>query len=118
MKLLLSAYKEGEGQQGQQNRLSLQHAESPEVAWGERRASERLVPKQYEAAEPAEVAGSLQLALFSPKMECFHLCLSTARFSCNSLKRNILAEERATRASGSGFTTWKSPYLWKAKEEL
>ncbi|EOB06703.1 hypothetical protein Anapl_01050 [Anas platyrhynchos] len=55
MKLLLSAYKEGEGQQGQQTRLSLQHAESPEVAWGERRASERLVPKQYEAAEPAEV---------------------------------------------------------------
>lgn len=39
-------------------------AESPEVAWGGRRTSDQLVPKQYEATKLGEVIGSLQLAHF------------------------------------------------------
>lgn len=58
MKSSLSAYKEGESQQGQQTGLTLRHRESPEVACGGRRTSEQLVPKQYEAAKLGEVAGS------------------------------------------------------------
>lgn len=71
MKPLLSAYKEREGQQGQQTRLPLHYRERPEVAWRGRRTSEWLVPKQYEAAKLGEVAGSLQLALFGPKWDAF-----------------------------------------------
>ena len=76
MKPLLSAYKEGEGQQGQQTGLPLQHRESPEVTWGGRRTSKWLVPKQYEAAKLGEAAGSLQLALFGPKWDAFTCILA------------------------------------------
>lgn len=59
MKPSHSAYKEGEGQQGQQARLPLRHRE---VAWGGRRTSEQFIPKRHEAAKLGEVAGSLQLS--------------------------------------------------------
>lgn len=50
-------------------------------------------------------------------MGCFRSYLSTVRFSSQSWKRSICAQKRATRASGSALVTWKSPYMWEAKEE-
>lgn len=77
MKPLLSAYKEA-GKVSRDSKLGC-HCSTEralEMAWGGRRTSDQLVPKQYEAAKLGEVSGSLQLALFGPKWDTFTCILA------------------------------------------